>query len=106
MEVAGSRRKWRTKRAVSDSSEAASPNGVVVGPGGTEDEEGYAYHYRNEVVFPDDPQKQERFRCIIVRGPGWQKDTLPAPLICTGLQHATGANRPKLARWRQFDAPE
>ena len=25
------------------------------------------------------------FQCIIVRGDGWQKDTLPAPLVATGL---------------------
>lgn len=32
-------------------------------------------------------------RCIIVRGDGWQKDTLPAPLIPTGL-NAPGQSRP------------
>ena len=25
------------------------------------------------------------YRCVIVRGPGWQKDTLPAPMIDTNL---------------------
>lgn len=33
------------------------------------------------------------FRCIIVRGDGWQKDTLPAPRIESGL-NASGNGRP------------
>jgi len=64
---------------------------------GTQDKDGYATHYRNEELesYPDWPKCGERFgfhagydnyRCIIVRGQGWQKDTLPAELICTGLQ--------------------
>ncbi len=79
---------------------------------GTEDSDGYATHYWNEELpeyppFPDcslceplsdtcagDPGSFEVFQCIIIRGPGWQKDTLPAPLICTGLQHPTGLSRP------------
>lgn len=52
---------------------------------GTEDAEGFANHYYNELVFPDDPDMQEAYRCIIVRGDGWQKDTLPAPRIPTGV---------------------
>jgi len=52
---------------------------------GTEDGEGYANHYRNEIVFPDNSTKQQSYRCIIVRGDGWQKDTLPAPIIPTGI---------------------
>ena len=64
---------------------------------GTEDQEGYANHYRNQQLpaYPDWPGctegggdqsgSFEQYRCIIVRGPGWQKDTLPAPFICTGL---------------------
>jgi len=59
---------------------------------GSEDPEGYANHYRNERVFQDD-NYQEQNRCIIVRGNGWQKDTLPAELICTGLG-APGNGRP------------
>jgi hypothetical protein len=35
----------------------------------------------------------DNYRCIIVRGPGWQKDTLPAELMCTGLTW-TGRGRP------------
>ena len=72
---------------------------------GTEDKYGYAFHYRNEELesYPDwpacsdneqaTPGSGDRYRCIIVRGPGWQKDTLPAELICTGLQWG-GGGRP------------
>ena len=78
---------------------------------GTEDAEGYATHYFNEMLssyppFSDcsqcDPLDKEcpgfdgsfeSYRCIIVRGPGWQKDTLPAPFVCTGIRH-TGPSRP------------
>ena len=59
---------------------------------GTEDAEGYAEHYRNERVM-EDPLLQEQYRCIIVRGNGWQKDTLPAPRVRTGLNH-DGEGRP------------
>jgi len=75
---------------------------------GTEDEEGYANHYRNQLLpdYPDfccspdgkpciggSPGDFEAFRCIIVRGDGWQKDTLPAPFMCTGLNW-NGNGRP------------
>ena len=30
------------------------------------------------------------YHCVIVRGPGWQKDTLPAALIETDLQRVEG----------------
>ncbi len=64
---------------------------------GTEDSDGYAFHYRNEELesYPAWPAcsdgqdssdgSGDRYRCIIVRGPGWQKDTMPAELICTGI---------------------
>ena len=52
---------------------------------GTEDSNGYFEHYRTELVYPDDMDRQNRSVCIIVRGPGWQKDTLPAEGIFTGL---------------------
>jgi prepilin-type N-terminal cleavage/methylation domain-containing protein len=48
---------------------------------GTEDRDGYAYHYRTETLAEggsDGP-------CIIVRGEGWQKDTLPSGFIRTKL---------------------
>jgi prepilin-type N-terminal cleavage/methylation domain-containing protein len=72
---------------------------------GTQDKHGYAFHYRNEVLesYPDwpacddnqqaTPGSGDRYRCIIVRGPGWQKDTLPAELICTNL-YWPGGGRP------------
>lgn len=60
---------------------------------GTEDAEGYAEHYFNELVYPNDPSLQEQYRCIIIRGDGWQKDTLPADLVETGLWHG-GSGRP------------
>jgi len=57
---------------------------------GTEDEEGYAFHYRSETAFPDNPARQTASACVIIRGDGWQKDTLPAPYIQTGLVHPRG----------------
>ncbi len=59
---------------------------------GTEDQDGYALHYRNEKIYPDG-EGVRNHGCIIVRGDGWQKDTLPADLIYTGLWH-NGAGRP------------
>ena len=52
---------------------------------GTQDSNGYYEHYRTELVYPDDMQRQENSVCIIVRGPGWQKDTLPAQSVATGM---------------------
>ena len=78
---------------------------------GTEDREGYAQHYRSQELpgYPDFPYcgacppgdkncigeagSFEQYRCIIVRGDGWQKDTMPAPLVCTGLFFG-GGGRP------------
>ena len=76
---------------------------------GTEDRDGYALHYRFEDLesYPKWPGCGEYedqdvdsggnldhpYRCIIVRGPGWQKDTMPAELICTGLWWG-GGGRP------------
>ncbi len=71
---------------------------------GTEDREGFTTHYRNEKLesYPQWPNCADggggfgdftAYRCIIVRGPNWQKDTLPAELICTGLRWP-GAGRP------------
>lgn len=59
---------------------------------GTEDSDGYFLHYRDEQVM-EDPAIQNQFRCIIVRGNGWQKDTLPQELLATGLSH-NGQGRP------------
>ena len=67
---------------------------------GTEDPEGYAHHYNVEELEnypPYSPSCNGRYidlshedgrdvyRCVIIRGPGWQKDTLPAPLIDTDI---------------------
>ena len=71
--------------------------------------EGYAEHYVVEVLssYPPPPacagksrESKNRprasvtladlsaiYRCVIIRGPGWQKDTLPAPMIETDLWH-------------------
>lgn len=51
---------------------------------GTENASGYALHYRVEKVFAD-PGEQSTHQCVIVRGPGWAKDTLPSEPIFTGL---------------------
>ena len=59
---------------------------------GTEDDGGYALHYRTESIF-EDPLQNRGSACIIVRGDGWQKDTLPAGFIRTGLKHR-GDGRP------------
>ena len=51
---------------------------------GEEDGQGYRQHYRierfTEQIEGRDPAA---FMCITVRGPGWQKDTLPAPRVVT-----------------------
>jgi prepilin-type N-terminal cleavage/methylation domain-containing protein len=59
---------------------------------GTEDAEGYAEHYRNERVHENE-DLQTSNRCVIVRGNGWQKDTLPASFVETGL-YFPGEGRP------------
>jgi len=58
---------------------------------GTEDDEGYSFHYRNEC--PPGTAQQSCFACIRVRGPGWQKDTLPSPFVRTNLA-GPGQGRP------------
>lgn len=61
---------------------------------GTEDQDGFALHYRNEKIYPGGEGDGYRDHgCIIVRGDGWQKDTLPADLINTKLWHG-GGGRP------------
>lgn len=69
---------------------------------GTEDAHGYANHYVREhlstypafILTCDDllgddggtnADRDVAYRCIIVRGNGWAKDTLPSPFIQTGL---------------------
>jgi len=69
---------------------------------GTEDQDGYSNHYRNEDVW-ENCSRPNHFiwsndcttnnTCIVVRGDGWQKDCLPAPTIPTGLL-SPGDGRP------------
>ena len=65
---------------------------------GTEDANGYANHYMPEVLDWYPPWRPgctggtfagdyETYHCVLIRGPGWQKDTLPAPLIETHLNN-------------------
>jgi len=72
---------------------------------GSQDKDGYARHYVAETLssYPpyDDrsegmdeiPGDYPLYHCVIIRGPGWAKDTLPAPPILTPLQHPN-AGRP------------
>ncbi len=60
---------------------------------GTEDANGFAHHYRSEIVFANDIDRSQRMRCITVRGNGWQKDTLPQAFVRTQLIHS-GGGRP------------
>jgi len=65
---------------------------------GTEDEEGYALHYRNETLtsYPYHLGFEgsfQRYRCVIIRGEGWQKDTMPSDLLDTDLSWP-GQGRP------------
>lgn len=68
---------------------------------GTEDAEGFANHYVIEHVF-DKARDQDNLRCLIVRGDGWQKDTLPDPRIDTGLIW-NGVGRPSYEDCVQTD---
>ena len=64
---------------------------------GTEDADGYANHYVPEHLpfypdwdsdadgIPDVPGSFTVYSCVIIRGPGWQKDTLPDAALLTGL---------------------
>lgn len=94
--------RWMYNRAFVDGSAAYQ---LVYIPG-TEDSEGFAEHYYPEVLdyypfindgFPCEQTDQEHtlnlLTCIIVRGDDWQKDTLPADLICTPFFHS-GDGRP------------
>jgi hypothetical protein len=67
---------------------------------GTENNQGYSAHYRSEqlITLPawiDGTRYGWSFwRCVIVRGEGWTKDTLPAPVVQTDLIQPGGNNRP------------
>ncbi len=68
---------WTFNRAFVDA-HAATQQIIIQG---TEDTDGYFQHYRVELVFPDSIGLQRSNTCVIVRGQGWQKDTLPAEQI-------------------------
>lgn len=88
---------WTYNRAFVDAHAETQPVYIE----GTEDPEGYANHYRSHELpdYPDfpgpppSPGSYEQYRCIIVRGDGWQKDTMPAPLLPTDLSWE-GSGRP------------
>ncbi|RJP38192.1 MAG: hypothetical protein C4547_04820, partial [Phycisphaerales bacterium] len=78
---------------------------------GTRDANGYYQHYtsgRYEINDRDWPLANDNCAkdpgtarmsyvtasCLIVRGPEWQKDTLPAPRVCTELGGIGGGQRP------------
>ncbi|HNQ24451.1 MAG TPA: hypothetical protein PKK06_15300, partial [Phycisphaerae bacterium] len=79
---------WTYNRAFADAHADTQMIYII----GSEDSEGYALHYRSEKVFSENA-KQTSMRCVIVRGPGWQKDTCPAEDLLTTLWH-TGDGRP------------
>ena len=59
------------------------------------EENGYFHHYRVEILWTPEAGEtihpdQEAQQCIIVRGNGWAKDTLPNPTIDTGLSNPAG----------------
>lgn len=91
---------WTYNRAFAD----AHAESQAIFVEGTSDNDGYANHYRTEYVenLPQWPVEDiggdndflnEMYKCVIVRGDGWQKDTFPAELIPTG-KHWSGGGRP------------
>ncbi len=98
---------WHYVRAFCDA-HAAYQKMIIEG---TRDANGYYEHYvsgRYEINDRDWPLRNtacqkdpgtERLTygtasCLIVRGPEWQKDTLPAPRVCTDLNGIGGGFRP------------
>ena len=53
----------------------------------------YMRGYRNRLVFPTNHTYQKYYGCVIIRGEGWQIDTLPAPPVETDVYWA-GGGRP------------
>ena len=53
----------------------------------------YMRGYHNVPLYPPDDSRRQAYRCIIIRGEGWQVDTLPADLVPTAVWHA-GDGRP------------
>lgn len=82
------RRDWFFNRSFVD----GHAEGQKVFVEGTRDGSGYSEHYRAERLssYPWDhingqPGSYETFRCVIVRGDGWQKDTMPADHVETNV---------------------
>jgi len=96
-------RDWTFNRAFVDTH--ADTQKIIIE--GTEDDDGYFRHYTEEAISfyppfncstvgPDDNTQEMRrtsYRCIIVRGQGWAKDTMPADLLDTELNWP-GEGRP------------
>ncbi|MEK6677112.1 MAG: type II secretion system protein [Planctomycetota bacterium] len=77
---------------------------------GTEDTDGYAHHYVNEKLssYPGflsncqyestdtltQEQREDQYTCIIIRGLGWAKDTLPSPFVQTKIVFNPALGRP------------
>ncbi|HNQ23823.1 MAG TPA: hypothetical protein PKK06_12075, partial [Phycisphaerae bacterium] len=84
---------WTYNRAFADAHADTQRIYII----GSEDSEGYALHYRSERLgsYPAAPSGNpaDYFRCVVVRGDAWQKDTLPAEEILTTLWHP-GSGRP------------
>lgn len=57
----------------------------------TKDRDGFYDHYRSEEMasYPEGTS-YDQWRCVIVRGPEWQKDTLPSKPVNTGLPDLPG----------------
>ncbi len=79
---------WTYNRAFVDAHAEYQPVIIL----GTRDENGYYEHYRSELVdnIGEPGQDCISFKCIIVRGPGWAKDCLPAARIWTNLPYPGG----------------
>ena len=83
---------WKYNRAFVD---AHAEYQLLIFPE-TKDSDGYYEHYRNERLtsYPNwidgSPGSFEQYQCIIVRGDGWQKDTMPAAILRTGLINPHG----------------
>ncbi len=64
---------------------------------GTRNAQGYSFHYRIEMLgnYPYDTLNgttgtHNVYQCVIIRGDGWQKDTLPADVVETQLTALAG----------------
>ncbi len=95
-------RDWTFNRSFVDGH--AEPQRIYIE--GSENADGYALHYRCENTRPGDDCATGFSRCIAVRGDGWQKDTLPADLIPTGLWWSGEWGRPSYEACVESEDPE